>query len=73
MVSAAKLLILAGVVLITVGLLLWGLAKVGFRGLPGDIRFEGDRFKFYFPIASCIVLSLLLTLASWLWRWFSRP
>ena len=54
-----KFLIAAGVVLIILGLLSYVLPL--FR-LPGDIRYEGEHFKFYFPIVTCIVISIILTL-----------
>ena len=54
-----KLLIAAGVVLILLGLLSYVLPL--FR-LPGDIRYEGEHFKFYFPVVTCIVISIILTL-----------
>ena len=40
--------------------------------LPGDIAIEGKRFRFYFPVVSCILLSALLTGILWLIRFFSR-
>ncbi len=40
--------------------------------LPGDIVIERDRFRFYFPLATCLVLSLLLTGIAWLVRYLSR-
>ena len=54
-----KFLIAAGVVLILLGLLSYVLPL--FR-LPGDIRYEGEHFKFYFPVVTCIVISIILTL-----------
>jgi hypothetical protein len=36
--------------------------------LPGDIRIEGRRGAFYFPIVTCLLVSVLLTLISWLWN-----
>jgi DUF2905 family protein len=68
----AKILLLAGSVLFLAGGLLWVLAKLHFRGLPGDIVYHGDRTTFYFPLATCLFLSLLGTLALWLWQWISR-
>ncbi|MED1875842.1 MULTISPECIES: DUF2905 domain-containing protein [Brevibacillus] len=67
----AKLLIIGGAVLIVVGLL-W---QIGGRflplgRLPGDIVVEKENFKFYFPVVSCIVISIVLTLASYLFRLF---
>ena len=41
----------------------------GFLGrLTGDIRIERDNFKFYFPLTTCILISLVLTLVMWLLR-----
>ena len=58
-----KLLILAGVILVLVGMaFLWG-NKIPFLGkLPGDIYIHRGNFTFYFPLSTCIVISLILTL-----------
>ncbi len=66
-----RFLINAGVVLIAIGLLVTLGERVGIRlgRLPGDIRIEGSRGGFYFPIVTCILISVVLSLASWL---FSR-
>ena len=40
--------------------------------LPGDIAFEREDFRFYFPLTTCMLLSLLLTGILWLVRFFSR-
>ena len=40
--------------------------------LPGDIVIERENFRFYFPLATCILLSLVLTGIMWLVRYFSR-
>lgn len=68
-----KLLIGAGAALIAVGLLAWALqGKLHWLGrLPGDIRIERENFRFYFPIATMILLSLLLNLVVWaVRRWW---
>lgn len=65
-------MMLAGIVLAVVGLAVWGLGKAGFRGLPGDIQYESGNVRFYFPIVTCVLLSLLFTFGMWLWRWFTR-
>ena len=56
-----RLLLIVGVVLVVIG----GLAILGIRlpfgRLPGDIAIEGERGGFYFPIATMIVISLILT------------
>ena len=57
-----KYLLIGGGVLILVGLLLWGLGKAGFKGLPGDIHIEKGNMTFSFPVVTCIVLSIILTL-----------
>jgi hypothetical protein len=61
-------LILAGVVLIVLGLTWPWLAKLGLGRLPGDIYYEREGFRFYFPITTGIVVSLVLTLLIWLFR-----
>jgi hypothetical protein len=65
----AKLLIVAGVLLLVAGLLLllFPGALGWFGRLPGDIRIEGERGGFYFPIVSMLIVSVVLSL---LWRWF---
>ena len=40
--------------------------------LPGDIMIGRENFRFYFPVMTCILLSLLLTGIMWLVRYFSR-
>ena len=68
--SLGKLLILFGVVLALVGGLLLFLGKVPFLGrLPGDILIRRERWSFYFPLTTSIVISILLTL---LFSLFSR-
>ena len=55
-----KVLVLAGLVLVAIGLLVtWG---VPFGRLPGDIVVRRGSFTFYFPLATSIALSLVLTL-----------
>ncbi|MGH9660242.1 MAG: DUF2905 domain-containing protein, partial [Bryobacteraceae bacterium] len=56
-----RMLIATGVVLIVAGLL------VTFAGrLPGDIEIRGKNSAFYFPVVTCLVVSVLLSLAMWL-------
>jgi hypothetical protein len=67
----AKLLIIGGVILVVIGLL-W---QVGGRflplgRLPGDIVVEKENVRFYFPVVTCIVISIILSLASYLFRLF---
>lgn len=59
--EAGRIIIILGVILIALGVLLPYMAKFNFLGkLPGDIKIERENFSFYFPIATCIVLSVLL-------------
>lgn len=64
MADAGKLLILLGAVLIAVGLVLtlFGRMHLPLGRLPGDIIYRGKHTTFYFPLATCVVLSVLLTL-----------
>jgi hypothetical protein len=63
-----KTLIIFGVILIGVGLLLIFFNKIPFLGkLPGDILIQRKNFTFYFPIATSILLSIVLSLIFWLW------
>ena len=64
-----KTLVLLGVVLVIVGALLWKTGGLGpFGKLPGDISMKGEHFSFYFPIVTCIVISILLTVLARLFR-----
>lgn len=58
-----KFLIVIGVVTAVIGLIFWsGFAPKWFGRLPGDIRIERGNSVFYFPIVTCIVISILLSL-----------
>ncbi len=67
-----KMLVLIGLAVAVLGAIVWGAARFGFRGLPGDIRYESGNARFYFPIVTCIVLSVLLTGLMWMWNYFTR-
>ena len=66
----ARWLIIAGGAILAVGLLLHFLpgAFSWFGRLPGDIRFESERGRFYFPLASMLVISVALSLLVHLFR-----
>ena len=67
--NPGKLLIILGLALATVGLLLTFTGKIPLIGkLPGDLRIERENFTFYFPLGTCLLLSLLLSLIFWLFR-----
>ena len=72
MTEAGKVLIGIGAVIVVLGLIALGLGKLGFRGMPGDVRIETDNVRVYFPIITCIVLSVLVSGAMWLWQFLSR-
>jgi hypothetical protein len=64
-----KLLIIVGIVCIVVGFLLIYLPKLPFFGkLPGDISIERENFKFYFPVTTSIVISILISLILFLYH-----
>lgn len=66
--SMGRLLINAGILLVIVGLVLVLGERLGIRmgRLPGDIHIEGRRGGFYFPIVTCLLISAVLSLISWL-------
>jgi hypothetical protein len=58
-----KFMIVIGVIMTLVGLAMWsGFASKWLGRLPGDIRIEREHSAFYFPIVTCIILSIVLTL-----------
>ncbi len=68
-VQVGKFLVIAGVVMVAAGLLLMAGAKFDFWGLgrlPGDIAYKGKNTTIYFPIVTCLVVSVVLTLLFWL-------
>lgn len=62
--NLGKWLVLAGLGLVLIGGLVWGLSRLGLPvgNLPGDIRIQRDGFSCFIPIATSILLSLILTL-----------
>ena len=69
----AWFLIIVGVLITGIGVVWLLLPAIPWLGkLPGDIVIERENFRFYFPIVTCIVVSLLLTGIMWLIRFFSR-
>ncbi|MDH5544328.1 MAG: DUF2905 domain-containing protein [Gammaproteobacteria bacterium] len=64
----SRTLIIIGLIFIVLGLL-WPLVqKLGLGRLPGDIAIEKENVRFYFPVVTSIVVSLILTLLFWLFR-----
>lgn len=62
--SLGKLLVTIGLLIVIVGGLLWllGLSPLGAGRLPGDVHLRGERWSFYFPLTTCIVISIILTI-----------
>jgi DUF2905 family protein len=69
-----KLLLLGGIVLVVLGAFFAFGGRLPFRlgRLPGDIAYQGKNSSFYFPIVTCIVLSVALTLIFWVINLFRR-
>lgn len=69
MTAVGKILVIAGLVLAAAGLLLMLSGKVGWIGrLPGDITIRRENFTFYFPLATCLLISIILSLLFWILR-----
>lgn len=66
-------LVIVGGLILVIGLVWLFAPSISWLGkLPGDIAIERENFRFYFPLATCILLSLLLTGIMWIVRHFSR-
>ena len=63
-----RLLITLGITLVVVGLLWPWLTKLGLGRLPGDIVIERQNGRFYFPVMTSLIVSLVLSLLFWLFR-----
>ncbi len=69
MAELGKFLVVCGLILAAVGVVLWsGIGKGWLGKLPGDIHYAKGNFSFHFPLVTCLLLSLLLTLILWLFR-----
>ncbi|MGM0688617.1 MAG: DUF2905 domain-containing protein [Bacillota bacterium] len=60
--SFGKLMLIAGILIAAAGLLLLLLGKLGLGRLPGDIFIQRENITFYFPLATMIIISIILTL-----------
>jgi hypothetical protein len=64
-----KILVIAGLTMAAVGVLLWlGVGKSWFGRLPGDISYTRGNFSFHFPLVTCLIVSVVLTLLFWIFR-----
>jgi len=72
--SIAKWLIVAGLGLAAVGILVWLSGKIGLPlgSLPGDVRVDRPGFSFRFPLVTCIVVSIVLTVIVNIVLWMFR-
>jgi len=67
--ALGKMLILLGVLIVVIGLLLILGEKIPWIGrLPGDIIIRKKNFTLYFPITTCIIISIILTFLFWIFR-----
>lgn len=65
--TLARILIVAGLAFVVLGLLLYASPSIPLLGkLPGDIRIERPGFRLYLPITSCLLVSALLSAVLWL-------
>lgn len=68
-----RVLVGLGIAIALFGGLLWAGGRLGLGSLPGDLRFGNANWGCYLPIATSILLSLLLTLVlNVVWRWFGK-
>jgi hypothetical protein len=63
-----RLLILAGLALVAAGLLWPWLSRLGLGRLPGDIRIESESGGFYFPVVTCLIISVVISVLLWFFR-----
>lgn len=65
--SIGRMLIIAGVIIAAVGAAFLFYDRIPFLGkLPGDIRIERENFRFYFPLGTSILISILITAIVWI-------
>jgi len=63
-----RILIVIGLVLLAAGLAWPWLSKIPFGRLPGDIHIVRDGFSFHFPLVTCLIISVVLTILIWIFR-----
>ena len=61
----ARFLIVLGLALLVIGLLWPYLSRIGLGRLPGDIVIDRENMTFYFPLMTCLLLSIMLSLVFW--------
>ncbi len=69
MAELGKTLLYIGIILVILGLVFSAAGKIPWLGhLPGDITIHRDRFTFYFPLATCILISVIISLVLYFFR-----
>ena len=63
-----RILIIAGLLIVVMGLVWPWLMRSGFGKLPGDIVVQRGHTTFYFPIVTCIIVSVVLSVLFWIFR-----
>jgi len=63
-----RLFVIAGIVLLAIGLAWPWISKLPIGRLPGDIHVVREGYSFHFPIVTCIVISLLISALLWIFR-----
>lgn len=61
-IEVGRFLVIAGTVLLVLGMLFMVADKLPLGRLPGDLQFGNDRFKIYFPLATSVLISIVVTL-----------
>ena len=61
-INMQKILIIIGIILLIIGLLYPYIKKLGFGQLPGDILFKTGNSTFFFPVMTCLIISIILTI-----------
>ncbi len=65
----AKVCIVGGLLLVAIGIGLYFFGKIpGIGRLPGDILIEKENFRVYFPLTTCLLISIVLSLVLYLWH-----
>jgi len=71
LITLGRAILVIAVVLMVAGVLMIGLGKLGMGRLPGDISYHQGNVKIYFPIASSILISIILSVLFSLILWFA--
>jgi hypothetical protein len=67
-----KLILMTGIIISAIGILIILLGKTGLFRLPGDIHLEGKNWKVYFPIVTCLIISVVMTVIFWIVHYFRK-